>query len=213
MSELVFDVLEAKAERHAVTPTVTLRIRISETAGEAIDSIALRCQIRIEPQRRRYTATEAEALKDLFGETKRWGETLKPLHWTIEALIVPGFRGSTEIEVPIACTYDLEVAWASYLNALQEGSIPILTLYSGTVFVKTQTGFNVSQVPWHKEAQYELPVRVLREAMNRHFPDSGWLRLPRDTMHQLQVFKGRRGLATWESVIHALLSEAEDKGA
>ncbi len=210
MSELVFDVVEARAEHYAVLPTVTLKVRISETTGEVIHSIMLRCQIRIEPQRRRYTTRESEALRDLFGETKRWGETLKPMQWTTEALTVPGFRGSTVIEVPITCTYDLEVAWASYLNSLEGGEIPLLTLYSGTVFAKGQTGFSVEQVPWDKEAQYGLPVEMVREAMDRHFPNSGWLRLPREMMHELQIFKARRGLATWESVMQTLLEESTD---
>ena len=210
MSELVFDVVEARAEQYAVLPTVTLMVRISETTGEVIHSIMLRCQIRIEPQRRRYTTKESKALRDLFGETKRWGETLKPMQWTTEALTVPGFRGSTMIEVPIRCTYDLEVAWASYLSSLEQGEIPLLTLYSGTVFSKGQTGFSVEQVPWDKEAQYGLPVQTVREAMDRHFPNSGWLRLPRETMHELQIFKGRRGLATWESVMQTLLEESTD---
>lgn len=210
MSELVFDVVEARAEQYAVLPTVTLMVRISETTGEVIHSIMLRCQIRIEPQRRRYTTKESEALRDLFGETKRWGETLKPMQWTTEALTVPGFRGSTLIEVPVTCTYDLEVAWASYLSSLEQGEIPLLTLYSGTVFSKGQTGFSVEQVPWDKEAQYGLPVQTVREAMDRHFPNSGWLRLPRETMQELQIFKGRRGLATWESVMQTLLEESTD---
>jgi Family of unknown function (DUF6084) len=210
MSELVFDVVEARAEQYAVLPTVTLMVRISEITGEVIHSIMLRCQIRIEPQRRRYSATEAEALKDLFGDTARWGETLKPMQWTTEAITVPGFRGSTTIEVPIRCTYDLEVAWASYLNSLEGGEIPLLSLYSGTVFSRGQTGFSVEQVPWDKEAHYGLPVQTVREAMDRHFPNSGWLRLPRETMHRLQTFKARRGLATWESVMEALLRESAD---
>lgn len=210
MSELVFDVLEARAERYAAAPTVTLRVRISETTGESIQSIALRCQVRIEPQRRRYTSREAEALRDLFGDQARWGDTLKPMQWTIVALMVPSFRGSTEIEIPITCTYDLEVAWASYLNSLEEGEVSILTLYSGTVFAKGSAGFSVDQVPWHKEAQFRLPVQVIREAMDRHFPNSGWIMLPRETLHELRAFKGRRGLTTWESVMQALLAEAAD---
>jgi hypothetical protein len=209
MSELVFDVTEARAERFAAAPTVVLTVRISETTGATIHSIILRCQIRIEPQRRHYSKREEEALEDLFGTTERWAETLKPLHWTIVSLVVPSFQGSTEIEVPVTCTYDLEVAWARYLNSLEDGEIPILTLYSGTVFAKEETGFSVGQVPWHKEAQYRLPVPVLREAIDRHFPNSGWVRLSRNTLHELQVFKARRALTTWDEVMQVLLEKVE----
>jgi len=210
MTEMVFDVIEARAEKYAAQPTVVLKVRITETTGATIHSIMLRCQIRIEPQRRRYSRTEEEALEEVFGTTDRWGDTLKPMHWTIVSLMVPSFHGSTEIEVPIACTYDLEVAWARYLNSLEDGEIPILTLYSGTVFSKEETSFSVGQVPWSKEAQFRLPVAVLREAIDRHFPNSGWLRLSRNVLHRLQVFKTRRALTTWDEVMHVLLEERAD---
>ena len=40
------------------------------------------CQIMIEPQRRRYDAAEEDRLFELFGETPRWGDTLRPFLWT-----------------------------------------------------------------------------------------------------------------------------------
>ena len=39
------------------------------------------------------------------------------------------------------------------------------------------------------EARYRLPVAVWRELMDRYFPNSGWLRLDRDTLDALQRFK------------------------
>jgi hypothetical protein len=72
VAELVFDWLGARAERFSVVPTLTLCLRISETTGQPVDAIALRCQIRIEPHRRRYGEAEARRLHDLFGDPSRW---------------------------------------------------------------------------------------------------------------------------------------------
>ena len=45
------------------------RLQVSETDGGTVHALALRCQIRIEPQRRRYTPEEEVRLYELFGET------------------------------------------------------------------------------------------------------------------------------------------------
>ena len=95
MAELVFDCIGARVDRYAVVPALSLMLRISETSGQRVEAIALRCQIRIEPARRRYSAEEAERLNDLFGDTDRWADTLKPMQFTTVATMVPGFSGST----------------------------------------------------------------------------------------------------------------------
>ena len=173
-----------------------------------MESIGLRCQIRIEPQRRRYTGAEEERLLELFGETPRWGDTLKPFLWTHVSTVVPGFTGSTIVDLPVPCSYDLEVAAAKYFHALEDGEIPTLFLFSGTVFVRSPAGLRVQQVPWDKEAFCRLPVRVWRELMDAYFPQSGWLRLHRDTLDRLTRVKARRALATWDDVVTALLRDA-----
>src|SRR5262245_66547252 len=98
--------------------------------------MALRCQIRIEPNRRRYSDAEAERLLDLFGERSRWGETLKPMQFAELSVMVPGFNGGTEVDLAVPCTYDFEVASAKYLHGVEEGAVPLLLLFSGTVFIK-----------------------------------------------------------------------------
>ena len=50
--------------------------------------------------------------------------------------MVPSFTGSIEVDVPVPCTYDLEIAATSYFHALDEGDIPLVLLFSGTVFTK-----------------------------------------------------------------------------
>jgi uncharacterized protein DUF6084 len=208
MTELVFDCLDVRPERFAASPTLSFRLRIAETSGEAVHAVALRCQIRIEPHRRRYSAEEAERLLDLFGERPRWGDTLKPLQFAMVSAMVPAFTGSTEVDLPVPCTYDFEVASAKYLHALDGDDVPLLLLFSGTVFAKRQTGFSVAQVPWHKEASYRLPARVWRELMDLYFPNEAWVRMRRETLDALQAFKARRALPTWDDALAALLKEA-----
>ena len=47
---------------------------------------------------------------DLFGERARWGDTLKPLQLTFANQVLPTFADSTEIDIPLACSYDFDVA-------------------------------------------------------------------------------------------------------
>jgi hypothetical protein len=207
VSELVFDCVGARAERWAVAPTTTFIIKVAETAGESIHGIALRCQIRIEPVKRRYSDAEGEKLDDLFGERSRWGDTMKPLQLAFAAQMVPSFTGSTEIELPVPFTYDFEVATSKYFHALEDGDVPLLLLFSGTIFVKTEQGFRVEQVPWHKEASFRLPVATWREMMDAHFPNSAWVRVRRETMDALSRYRSGRALPSWDDTFTSLLGE------
>lgn len=208
MGELVFECMDVRPERYAATPTLNFRLRIAEKTGRHIHAIALHCQVRIQPHLRRYSGAEAELLQDLFGETSRWNHTLKPLHLTTVTVMVPSFCGSVEVDVPVTCTYDFEVIGTRYFDALSEGEIPLVLLFSGTVFHQWGVGFAVEPVPWHQEARYRLPVRVWRELMDLYFPDSAWIRLHRDVFHALERFKIHRALPTWEDTMTALLREA-----
>ena len=92
VSDCAFEVLDARAEPYAAAPTLMFRLRIEETSGDAVHALVLRAQIRIEPQRRRYSADEEDRLYELFGETPQWGETLRPFLWTHVATIVAGLQ-------------------------------------------------------------------------------------------------------------------------
>ena len=208
MPELVFDCIDVRADPYAAGPTLVFKLRISEMTGVRVHAIALRVQLRIEPQKRRYTPAEARQLNDLFGDTSRWAETLKPLQFANVAAMVPSFTGGIEVDLPVACTYDLEIAATSYFHALQQDDIPFLLLFSGTIFTRGETGFSVAQVPWHKEATYRMPVTEWRAMMDAFYPNSGWLRLRLDTLEALGAFKTARALPTWELAVTTLLAEA-----
>jgi hypothetical protein len=208
MADLVFGCTSARAERYTATPTLSFALTITESSGVPVHAIALRCQIRIEPHRRRYSAAEARRLHDLFGDTSRWADTVKPIQLAIVTTMVPAFSALTEIDLQLPCTYDLEVASARYLQALDDGTIPLLLLFSGTIFVAEGSGFAVELVPWSAEASFRMPVSVWQDLVNLHFPGSAWLRCSRETLDELSAFKSRRALPTWDATLAALLAEA-----
>jgi hypothetical protein len=208
VAELAFDCIGTRVDRYAVVPSLSLILRISDTSGQRVEAIALRCQIRIEPARRRYSGVEAERLNDLFGDTERWADTLKPMQFSTVATMVPGFSGACEVDLPVPFTYDLEVGSARYFDSLEAGEIPLLLLFSGTVFTLTDGRMQVQQVPWSKEAAYRLPVSVWREAIDAHFPNSAWIKMSRQTLEDLQRFKSAHALPTWDMTLEALLARA-----
>jgi hypothetical protein len=210
MAELTFDCTGVRPDRYAVVPSMSLFLRISETSGQAIDAIALRCQIRIEPARRRYSAAEAEQLNDLFGDTGRWADTLKPLQFASLSTMVGGFSGSTDVELSVPFTYDLEIGSTKYFAGLEAGEVPLLLLFSGTVFARDGGRLQVEQVPWTKELSYRLPVSSWREAIEVHFPNSAWIRMSRETRADLQRYKTSQALTTWDATVSALLKGAAD---
>jgi Family of unknown function (DUF6084) len=210
MTDLRFEVLDARTEPHAAVPTIMFRIRAAEVDGHRVHAAALRCQIRIEPQRRRYSEAEEEKLYELFGEVPQWGSSLRPFLWTHVSTTLGGFDGTTEFDLPVECTYDFEVAGAKYLHALGDGDVALLLLFSGTVFTPGQSGFAAEPLSWSAEASHRMPVAVWRTTMDAYFPAGAFIRLHRDTLDDLQRFKARRGLPTWDQAFAQLLKEAED---
>ena len=208
---LIFSCMKAEAARQAATPTLTFRLSVAEASGARVDAVALRCQIRIEPHRRQYSAREARRLHDLFGDPSRWAETLKPVQLATVSVMVPAFTAATEIDLDVPCTYDLEVASARYLQGLDDGTVPLLLLFSGTVFTTREGRLSVELIPWSSEASYRMPVSAWRDVTDQHFPGSAWLRCSRDTLDALAEFKAARALPTWDATLTALLAEAADE--
>lgn len=204
MTEFAYSCTGVRADRYAAGPTLVFRLRITATPGTRVHAMALRCQFRIEPARRSYGPPEAAGLADLFGERARWGSTLLPVQFAQVSLVVPGFTGETEVDLPVPCTYDLDVAATRYFRALEGGEVPLLLLFSGTAFTGPG-GFQVEPVPWSMEASYRMPVAVWQEMVEQHFPGCGWVRLPRGTMDALLAYRSRQALPSWEATVEALL--------
>ena len=197
---------------YAAVPSLVFKLRIENLEAEPIRSVALNVQLRIAARQRHYEALEQERLQELFGEPRRWGETLRSLLWTHTVLQVPRFSGSTVVDMPVTCTYDLEVVAAKYFYALEDGEVPLEFLFSGTVFYAAEGGrLQTARISWEKEAEFRLPVRLWKEMMEHYFPNSAWIRLRRDAIDQLYDYKIRKGLPTWEAAVEALLRASEQE--
>jgi hypothetical protein len=214
--DLNFRIDGAEPQRFAASPHLLFKLRITEsvTPGECptpIHAVALRCQVRIEPARRRYSAAEKDRLRDLFGTPERWGQTLRPLLWTHVSAVVPPFTGSHVIDLPVPCSYDFSLAATKYFDALEEDGIPLCFLFSGTIFHQMpEDALQVAQISWEKEASFRLPAAIWRELMDLYYPNCAWLCLRKDVFDALNQYRSRQGLPTWEQVLEHLLAAAEE---
>jgi hypothetical protein len=210
-TDVTFSVQDVVPERYAVTPILTSRIAVTAVGDDPVHAIALRCQVRIDPLRRGYTDAEADGLVDLFGPRERWGTTQHTFLWQHSTTMVPGFSGVAYVDLPLECTYDVEVAAAKYFHALRDGVIPLQFLFSGTLFTRGDRGFAVTQIPWDREDSYRLPVTVWRELIALHYPNAGWLRLSHDTVAALTAYRSAHGLLSCDDAVTALLSEVSQE--
>ncbi len=212
MPDLNFEVVHAEVLPFAAVPSLLFKLRIENLEEEPVRSVALNTQIRISATRRHYEATEQERLLELFGEPSRWKDTLRSLLWTHTVLQVPPFSGSTVVDMPVPCTYDLEVVAAKYFYALDDGEVPLEFLFSGTVFYVGEGGWlQTARISWEKEAEFRLPVRLWKDTMEHYFPNSAWIRLRKDAFDRLYSYKARKGFPTWEAAVEALLSMDEQE--
>ncbi len=212
MPDLSFHVERAEVVPFAVAPQLALKLRVSNASpAEAIHTVALRCQIQIEATRRRYTAGEQEGLRDLFGQPERWGQTLRTFLWTHTSAVVPPFVGSTEIDLPVPCTFDFNVATTKYFAGLSDGDVPLCLQFSGTVFFARDDGpLQVMLIPWDKEVRFKLPLKVWKELIDTYYPNSAWLCLRRDVFERLHRYKVEHGIPTWEETVERVLSCTEE---
>lgn len=207
---LEFSVAGAAAVQYAAVPTLCFRLEISAPSGRAIRSVLLDVQLQIAARRRGYGPDAQERLAELFGTPDRWSTTLRTLPWTRTTLVVPPFTGATVIDLPVTCTYDLEVTAARYLAALSEGEVPLELLFSGTLFYAAEAGsLQAARIAWDREADYRLPVAVWREAIDRHFPDAAWLRLGRASFDRLCAYKARHACTSFDVALDRLLDAEE----
>jgi Family of unknown function (DUF6084) len=170
--------------------------------------------VRIEPLGRKYSTEEEARLLDLFGERGRWARTMKPIVWMQSLLNVPGFSGSTAAELLLPCTLDFDLAATKFFYGLEAGEVPVSILFSGTVFYAAPDGrLQVAQIPWDREARYQLPASAWKAAIEMHYPNAMWVRVERDSFDRLYRYKIAHCLPTWEQVIEQLIERAGDCAA
>jgi hypothetical protein len=115
MIDLDFAVLGAEMEPHAAAPMLLLKLRVTNASPAVpVQNVMLQCQIRIEPTRRQYAPSEHEPLSELFGTPNRWGVSLHSLLWTYVNVLVPPFDTGCTFNLPVACSYDLNIAATKY---------------------------------------------------------------------------------------------------
>jgi hypothetical protein len=197
---------------HAASPTLRFALRV-DSGGVAVRSVQLDTQIRIAATRRAYSHASDDRLFELFGPREDWGTTLRSLLWTRTTLVVPPFTGTTEVDLLVPCSYDLDVTATKYFGALDDGDVPLEFLFSGTLFYTGDDGrLQTVRLSWDLEASYRLPVAVWRETMDHHFPGTAWLRLDQASHDRLVAYKSRRALPAWSDVLDELLPPADGEG-
>jgi Family of unknown function (DUF6084) len=206
---LGFAVLGAERLAPAAVPTIAFAVQVRTLGGEAIRSVLLDVQVRIAPRRRAYDEAEEAALFDLFGGTAGWGSSLQAFPWTRATLVVPPFEDEAVVQLPVACSYDLDVAATRYFDALGGGDVPLELLFSGTVFYAGEDGrLQTVRIPWEDDVPFGLPVATWRAAIDGHFPGQAWLRLDRAAFDRLRAHRTRRALPSWEATLDDLLDGA-----
>jgi hypothetical protein len=209
MVDLEFAVVSARVETYAASPLLVFKLKVTnKTPATPVQNLMLNCQIRIEPTRRRYGASDYDRLLDLFGEPERWGQTLHGFLWAHTFASTPPFSDDCMIDLPVPCSYDFNIAATKYFYGLKDGEVPLLLLFNGTVFYHDDNGqLQAGQIPWSNEASFRLPVNVWQSMMDLYYPDSAWLRLSRVVFEQLYRYKRHKGLPTFELALQALLDE------
>ena len=210
MPDLVLRIVGVDVPPQAVIPLLRFKLQVTAPPDSpGIHGLLLNTQIQLACPQRSYSPVEQEKLRDLFGKPADWGRTLRNRLWTHAHAAVGPFCGQTEVVLPVPCTFDLEVASAKYFYGLEGGEVPLLFLFSGSVFYEgAGQRLQAERISWDQECTYRLPVSVWRELMQAQFPDRAWLQLPRDVFDRLLAYKRRQGLAGWEQTMDALLSEA-----
>ena len=210
---LAFEVVDARrraarrgADHHAP------RLRVDETdggdrprAGPALPDPDRAAAAAATSRKRRSASTSCSA-------RRRSGATrCGPFLWTHVSTTLAGFTGSTEVDLPVECTYDFEVAAAKYLHALAGRRDPAACCCSRAPCSPAATsGFAAEPVAWDREARLPAAGRGLaRASWTCYFPDSGWLRVRRDDPRPAPAVQGRReALPTWDQAFEQLLKQA-----
>jgi len=207
MVDLDFRIEDVCVEKFSTAPLLLFGLNVVNRTPELpVLNVALNCQVRIEPVRRRYERDEQDRLSDLFGAPSRWGETLRSLLWTHASVSIPAFSPERKIELPVPCSYDFNIAATKYFHGLREGDVPLKFMFSGSIFYRDAEGsLQIDQIPWSKECAHRLPVAVWRAMIEQYYPQSVWLCLQRDAFEELDLYRRRLGHPTFERALQSLL--------
>jgi hypothetical protein len=210
--DLDFTIVDVAEASYGLTPLLHFKVGITNTPpDETIQSVILQAQIQIQAPGRSYNENEKPKLIDLFGTPDTWGTTLRARLWTLSNTTVRSFTGSTEAILPVPCSFDLNVAGTKYFYALEGGEVPLLFLFSGTIFYAGPDGhLQVQQISWEKECTYRMPVSVWQKMMDQHYPETAFISLPREVFDRLHAYKQSAGVSSLEQAIERLLAANDE---
>ena len=200
-----FRVVAVDHVRRAASPTLRFEVEASDLTGRRIYTIALTAMVEIEPSKRRYEASERDALVELFGEPARWASTTSSLRWGKAEALVPGFEGSIRFGLELPCTYDHEVAATKYLSGLEGGKAPLRVHFNGTVLYEDGGRMQMTQIPWDCSTRCSLPLSAWREMIGAHYPFRRWIAIDEPTLDRLARVKAARALPTYDATVADLL--------
>jgi hypothetical protein len=211
--EFSFSVESAAPVPHAASPRLALRTRIDARPSDCpIHSLMLDCQIRLEPARRNYSDDEAAKLYELFGARELWNRTQHSLLWTQVTVLVTEFLGTNSVEVPVACSYDFDLATTKYFQGLRGGEIPLVVLFSGSAFYESESGaLAVTRVAWTGESRFRLRYDVYAETMAHYYPNQRPVTLGADVFERFRRYRLDAGHRSWDGALAALLARAEEE--
>jgi hypothetical protein len=210
MPDLDFQVTGVEAASRGLSPFLHFKVQVTGGKNEVVESLILQAQIQIQCAQRIYNPAEKEKLVEIFGTPERWGQTLRNKLWANVSATAGQFTGQTTVILPVPCSYDMNILGTKYFYALEGDEVPLLFLFSGTIFHSTEEGrLQVERISWNKECAYRMPVQAWKEIMEQHYPHSAWIPLQNTVFEEIYAYKRRMGLATWEEVIQRLLSQCE----
>ena len=199
--KLEFAARRARAEPRSAAPVIRLPVEV-RAPGTKIEALVLRARVQIEPWKRVAGALEKELLRELSGT--------QPLQWADVGITLCSFAEATTFEIPISCTYDMQVAATKYLTAVVRGDIPVRVFFNGTAFFASENGFLVEPLSWDCECEAMVPVQVWRDAMDACFAGQAWMRVDRATFDALARYRVSRGFDNWDRTLEYLLAAQEE---
>lgn len=212
MPDLTFQVTGVEPTERGLAPLLGFKLKVTNSQAEqSIHAVLLTAQIQFQCPQRAYSTEEKAKLVELFGPPEMWGKSLRNRLWAQSNATICAFRGATETVLQVPCTFDLNVAATKYLYGLEQGDVPLLFLFSGSVFYESAGQLKVEPISWDKECSYQMPVRVWHELMQSHFPNSAWVSLQRDVFDRLYAFRRQGAFLNWEQAIESLLDQANSR--
>jgi hypothetical protein len=113
--------------------------------------------------------------------------------------------------LPIACSYDFDLATTKFFQGLRGGEAPLIVLFSGSVFYESERGeLAVTRVAWTGESRFRLPYDVYAETMAHYYPRQRPITLKVDTFERLRRYRLSAGHLSWDAALEKLLERAED---